>query len=310
MHAALRRPDRRDQPDPHRAAGAARRDLQPRGAEPRRGVVRDARIHRQLPTRSARCGCSRRSASWGWRRRRASIRRRPRRCSARCRRSRSARRTPFYPRSPYGVAKVYAYWITVNYREAYGMYACNGILFNHESPMRGETFVTRKITRALARIQLGLQDMPVPGQPRFAARLGPCRATTCEAQWLMLQQDAARGFRDRHRRAAFGARIRRRAPARSSACSIEWRGKGVDEQGDRHASRARPSSRSTRAISGPPKSRRCWAIRARRAASSAGRRRSASTQLVTRDGRSATWSIARRDALVAREGFKTYRHHE
>ena len=82
--------------------------------------------------------------------------------------------TPFYPRSPYGVAKVYAYWITVNYREAYGMYACNGILFNHESPMRGETFVTRKITRALARIHRGAGGLPVPGQPGFAARLGPC----------------------------------------------------------------------------------------------------------------------------------------
>ena len=81
--------------------------------------------------------------------------------------------TPFYPRSPYAVAKLYAYWITVNYREAYGLYACNGILFNHESPLRGETFVTRKITRALARIALGLQDCLLPRQPRRAARLGP-----------------------------------------------------------------------------------------------------------------------------------------
>ncbi len=82
--------------------------------------------------------------------------------------------TPFYPRSPYGAAKVYAYWITVNYREAYGMYACNGILFNHESPIRGETFVTRKITRGLARIREGLRRVPLPRQPGCAARLGPC----------------------------------------------------------------------------------------------------------------------------------------
>ena len=82
--------------------------------------------------------------------------------------------TPFYPRSPYGAAKVYAYWITVNYREAYGLFACNGILFNHESPMRGETFVSRKITRALTRIQVGLAGDPASRQSRFAARLGPC----------------------------------------------------------------------------------------------------------------------------------------
>ncbi len=81
--------------------------------------------------------------------------------------------TPFYPRSPYAAAKLYAYWITVNYREAYGLHASNGILFNHESPIRGETFVTRKITRAVARIALGLQDGALPGQPRLPARLGP-----------------------------------------------------------------------------------------------------------------------------------------
>ena len=81
--------------------------------------------------------------------------------------------TPFYPRSPYAAAKLYAYWIMVNYREAYGMHASNGILFNHESPLRGETFVTRKITRAVAAIELGLQDKLYPRQPRRQARLGP-----------------------------------------------------------------------------------------------------------------------------------------
>ena len=82
--------------------------------------------------------------------------------------------TPFYPRSPYGVAKLYAYWITVNYREAYGMFACNGILFNHESPIRGETFVTRKITRAVAAIAAWLPERAVSRQPRRPPRLGPC----------------------------------------------------------------------------------------------------------------------------------------
>lgn len=96
--------------------------------------------------------------------------------------------TPFYPRSPYAVAKLYAYWITVNYREAYGIYACNGILFNHESPIRGETFVTRKITRALARIKLGLQDCLYLGNLDSLRDWGHAK-DYIEAQWLMLQQD-------------------------------------------------------------------------------------------------------------------------
>jgi len=95
--------------------------------------------------------------------------------------------TPFYPRSPYGVAKLYAHWITVNYREAYGLYACNGILFNHESPIRGETFVTRKITRALARIKLGLQDCLYLGNLNARRDWGHARDFV-QAQWLMLQQ--------------------------------------------------------------------------------------------------------------------------
>jgi GDPmannose 4,6-dehydratase len=96
-------------------------------------------------------------------------------------------KTPFYPRSPYAVAKLYAYWITVNYREAYGIYACNGILFNHESPIRGETFVTRKITRALARIKLGLQDCLYLGNLNALRDWGHARDYV-EMQWLMLQQ--------------------------------------------------------------------------------------------------------------------------
>ena len=101
--------------------------------------------------------------------------------------------TPFYPRSPYGVAKLYAYWITVNYRESYGMYACNGIMFNHESPVRGETFVTRKITRALARIYLGLQDALYLGNMNSLRDWGHARDYV-EMQWLMLQQDAPEDF--------------------------------------------------------------------------------------------------------------------
>lgn len=101
--------------------------------------------------------------------------------------------TPFYPRSPYAVAKLYAYWITVNYREAYGLYACNGILFNHESPIRGETFVTRKITRAVARIALGLQERLYLGNMDARRDWGHARDFV-EAQWLMLQQDAPEDF--------------------------------------------------------------------------------------------------------------------
>ncbi len=101
--------------------------------------------------------------------------------------------TPFYPRSPYACAKLYAYWITVNYREAYGIYACNGILFNHESPVRGETFVTRKITRAIARIALGLQDCLYLGNMSALRDWGHAR-DYIEMQWLMLQQDVAEDF--------------------------------------------------------------------------------------------------------------------
>ncbi len=104
--------------------------------------------------------------------------------------------TPFYPRSPYGVAKLYAYWITVNYREAYGMYACNGILFNHESPRRGETFVTRKITRGLARINEGLEDCLYMGNIDSLRDWGHARDYV-EMQWRMLQQQRRSGGADR-----------------------------------------------------------------------------------------------------------------
>ncbi len=137
--------------------------------------------------------------------------------------------TPFYPRSPYGVAKLYAYWITVNYREAYGMFACNGILFNHESPIRGETFVTRKITRALARIALGLQDCLYLGNLDSRRDWGHARDYV-EAQWLMLQQAEPEDFV-----IATGKQHSVRdfviAAAMELGITIRWEGKGVDETG-------------------------------------------------------------------------------
>ncbi len=137
--------------------------------------------------------------------------------------------TPFYPRSPYAVAKLYAYWITVNYREAYGMYACNGILFNHESPVRGETFVTRKITRALARIKLGLQDCLYLGNLDAKRDWGHAKDYV-EMQWLMLQQDMPEDFV-----IATGQQQSVRdfvnAAAEELGIKVNWDGKGVNEKG-------------------------------------------------------------------------------
>jgi GDPmannose 4,6-dehydratase len=137
--------------------------------------------------------------------------------------------TPFYPRSPYAVAKLYAYWITVNYREAYGIYACNGILFNHESPVRGETFVTRKITRALARINLGLQDCLYLGILDALLDWGHAKDYV-EMQWLMLQQEVAEDFV-----IATGVQYSVRdfvnAAAKELNMQIIWQGNGVEEKG-------------------------------------------------------------------------------
>ncbi|MBB3006817.1 GDP-mannose 4,6-dehydratase [Cupriavidus alkaliphilus] len=137
--------------------------------------------------------------------------------------------TPFYPRSPYAAAKLYAYWITVNYREAYGMYACNGILFNHESPVRGETFVTRKITRAIARIALGLQETLYLGNLSALRDWGHARDYV-EMQWLMLQQPAAEDFviasGEQHSVREFVQRA-----ARELGITITFHGSGVDEVG-------------------------------------------------------------------------------
>jgi GDPmannose 4,6-dehydratase len=137
--------------------------------------------------------------------------------------------TPFYPRSPYAVAKLYAYWITVNYREAYGMYACNGILFNHESPLRGETFVTRKITRAVARIALGLQDCLYLGNLSALRDWGHAKDYV-EMQWLMLQQDKPEDFV-----IATGVQYSVRQfvefAARELGITLEWQGTGLRETG-------------------------------------------------------------------------------
>ena len=137
--------------------------------------------------------------------------------------------TPFYPRSPYGVAKLYAYWITVNYREAYGFFACNGILFNHESPIRGETFVTRKITRALARIKLGLQDTVYLGNLNAKRDWGHARDYV-EMQWLMLQQKQAEDYviatGEQH-----SVRDFVNAAAKEVGFKVSWKGKGVNEKG-------------------------------------------------------------------------------
>ena len=137
--------------------------------------------------------------------------------------------TPFYPRSPYAVAKLYAYWITVNYREAYGIYACNGILFNHESPVRGETFVTRKITRALARIKLGLQDCLYLGNLNSKRDWGHAKDYV-EMQWLMLQQEQPEDFV-----IATGKQYSVRdfvdAAASELGIRMTWKGKDADEKG-------------------------------------------------------------------------------
>ena len=138
-------------------------------------------------------------------------------------------RTPFHPRSPYGVAKVYAYWITVNYREAYGLYACNGILFNHESPQRGETFVTRKITRGMARIAHGLDDCLYLGNLEARRDWGHARDFV-EAMWLMLQQDAPDDYVIATGK-QYSVRDFVEASARELGITLEWRGEGADTEG-------------------------------------------------------------------------------
>jgi len=214
--------------------------------------------------------------------------------------------TPFYPRSPYGAAKVYAHWITVNYREAYGLFACSGILFNHESPLRGETFVSRKITRALTRIKVGLQDALYLGNLDARRDWGHARDYV-RAQWLMLQQETPEDFV-----IATGKQYSVRdfvvAAGALLNLKIDWRGTGVDEVGvDTASGRTlvridpryfRPTEVDT-LLGDPSKAREKlgWVAEVDFAGLVA--------EMVASD-----LEIARRDALVAKEGFKVYSHHE
>jgi GDPmannose 4,6-dehydratase len=214
--------------------------------------------------------------------------------------------TPFYPRSPYGVAKVYAYWITVNYREAYGLFACNGILFNHESPLRGETFVSRKITRALTRIRVGLQETLHLGNLDSRRDWGHARDHV-RAQWLMLQQDEAEDFV-----IATGKQysVRDFVVAAGSLLDmkIEWRGEGVDEIGvdtvtGRNIVRVdpryfRPTEVDT--LLGD----------ATKARDKLGWTAEVSFPELVAEMIESDLDLAKRDALIAKEGYKVYRHHE
>ncbi len=222
--------------------------------------------------------------------------------------------TPFYPRSPYGVAKLYAYWITVNYREAYGLYACNGILFNHESPIRGETFVTRKITRAISRIHLGLQDCLYLGNFNSLRDWGHARDYV-EMQWLMLQQPAPEDFV-----IATGVQYSVRdfvtRAAQEVGITIEWSGHGTDEIGVVSAvaegSKAKPGQKIVAVdpryfrlaevdtlLGDPTKAREKlgWTPRTTFA------------QLVS-EMMSEDLKIAQRDTLVKDAGFRAYSYHE
>lgn len=214
--------------------------------------------------------------------------------------------TPFYPRSPYGAAKVYAYWITVNYREAYGMYACNGILFNHESPLRGETFVSRKITRALTRIRLGLQETLHLGNLDSRRDWGHARDYV-RAQWLMLQQPVAEDFV-----IATGKQYSVRdfvvAAGALLDMKIEWRGTGVDETGvDTRSGRIvvrvdphyfRPTEVET--LLGDPS----------RAREKLGWSAEIGFTDLVKEMVEADLELAKRDDLVAKEGFQVFSRHE
>ena len=191
--------------------------------------------------------------------------------------------TPFYPRSPYAAAKLYAYWITVNYREAYGMHASNGILFNHESPLRGETFVTRKITRAVAAIELGLQDRLYLGNLDAKRDWGHARDYV-EGMWLMLQQDEPDDYvlatGETHTVREF---VERAFAEVGSDARLAGRGAST-RSGIDAAHRTDCWSRSTRAISARPRSTICSAIRARRRRELGWKPRPAFAELVRGDG--------------------------
>jgi GDPmannose 4,6-dehydratase len=214
--------------------------------------------------------------------------------------------TPFYPRSPYGVAKVYAYWITVNYREAYGLFACNGILFNHESPMRGETFVSRKITRALTRIRVGLQETLHLGNLDSRRDWGHARDHV-RAQWLMLQQEVAEDFVIATGR-QYSVRDFVVAAGSLLDMKIEWRGEGVDEIGvDTVTGRSivRVDPRYFR-----PTEVDALLGDASKARGKLGWTADVSFPELVAEMVESDLDLAKRDALVAKEGYKVYSHHE
>jgi GDPmannose 4,6-dehydratase len=214
--------------------------------------------------------------------------------------------TPFYPRSPYAAAKVYAYWITVNYREAYGLFACNGILFNHESPVRGETFVTRKITRGLARIKAGLDDCLYLGNLDALRDWGHARDYV-RAQWLMLQQDRPEDYviatGEQHSVRTFVERA-----AVELGMQLHWRGSKLDEHAvdaDTGRTVVRVDPRYFR-----PAEVDTLLGDASKARSQLGWMPEVGFAELVREMVESDWRLAQRDALVEREGFAAYKHHE
>jgi GDPmannose 4,6-dehydratase len=223
--------------------------------------------------------------------------------------------TPFYPRSPYAVAKLYSYWITVNYREAYNMFACNGILFNHESPVRGETFVTRKITRALARIKLGLQDCVYLGNLEAKRDWGHARDYV-EAQWLMLQQDKPEDFV-----IASGVQYSVRdfvnAAAAELGIKLRWRGKGVKETAvvDSASAKGGSPARGQTIVRVDPRYFRPTEVEtllgdARKARRKLGWRPRVSFKSLVAEMVREDLKAAERDELVKRHGYVAYDFHE
>lgn len=214
--------------------------------------------------------------------------------------------TPFYPRSPYGVAKLYAHWITINYREAYGMHASSGILFNHESPLRGETFVSRKISRGLARIHAGLDRQLFLGNLDARRDWGHARDYV-EAQWLMLQQSHP----DDYVIATGVQHSVREFVELAGSClgmRIRWEGEGTDERGI-DARSGRTIVRVDRRYFRPTEVETLLGD-ASKARDKLGWKPRTSFQALVEEMVAADLDTARRDALVAHQGYKTYRHHE